>query len=417
MLQLFKDKNYLRLCLAAFFMSACLQLIGVVLPFAVKAMNGSDTDVGLCFMSQMAAYVVFCILAVLIIDKLSPKKVLLIAAAAEIFVALGFLAAVWFGNNHAGFFGPIASLIFLMAMTGIITAFFWPMMMGWISTGHEGPELTKRFGFYNVSWGLANTLLPVVGGYLMEVNYLLPLALAAVMAVLCLISVFPTKHTPHIPPMHQNTSDPAAAHEVPRQNRPFVWITRAALFATLICIGIFRSQLGILYKFQLGFAESAYGWSVSLMCLFNIAIFYMMGKSHYWHYKKALYVAAQVSIIGCMAMMIICKTLPLQLLASGMAGVWYGYVYSSHQYYGVSGSKKRSNLMAVHETIIGAGFATGSLFGGILSDTWGRYSPYWFGITVIAAGGLVQIILWFIAKTRQPISVKMNNELIRIKTK
>ena len=397
MLKLFKDKNLMRLCLAAFFMSSCLQLISIVLPFAVKAMNGSDTDVGLCFMAQMGTYVIFCILAVVIIDKLSPKKVLLIAAGAEIIVALGFLAAVWYGKNNGIFFGPIARLIFLMAMVGIITAFFWPMMMGWVSTGHEGAELTKRFAFYNIAWGTANTLLPIVGGYLMEVNYLWPLALASVMAVLCLISVFPTRHTPQIPAMHENITDPAG-RQIPRDHRPFGWITRVALFATLICIGVFRSQLGILYKFQLGFAESAYGWSVSLMCLFNIAVFYMMGKSHYWHYKKGLYAAAQVSIIGCMAMMIICKSLPLQLLASGMAGVWYGYVYSSHQYYGVSGGTKRSGLMAIHETIIGAGFATGSLFGGILSDAFGRYSPYWFGCSVIVAGCLVQIVLWFIAR-------------------
>jgi MFS family permease len=404
MLLLFKDKNHLKLCLAAFLMSACLQLIGITLPFAVKAMNGSDTDVGLCFMSQMAAYVVFCILAILIIDKLNPKKVLLTAAGAQIFVALGFLATVKYGNSSAIFFSPVTRLIILMAMVGIITAFFWPMMMGWISTGHEGPELTKRLGFYNVSWGLANTTLPIVGGYLMEVKYIWPLALAAVMAVLCLISIFPTRYIGHSSVKHQN--DTAAVHQIPRQNRPFVWITRAALFATLICIGIFRSQLGILYKFQLGFAESAYGWSVSLMCLFNIAIFYMMGKSHYWHYKKALYVAVQISILGCMAMMIICKTLPLQLLASGMAGVWYGYVYSSHQYYGVSGSTKRSSLMAIHETIIGAGFATGSLFGGILSDAFGRFSPYWFGCAVIVAFGLVQLVLWFIA--RRPVQFSSN---------
>ena len=137
-----------------------------------------------------------------------------------------------------------------------------------------------------------------------------------------------------------------------------------------------------------------------------MAVFYMMGKSHYWHYKKALYAAAQVSIIGCMAMMIICKSLPLQLLASGLAGVWYGYVYSSHQYYGVSGGTNRSGLMAIHEIIIGAGFATGSLFGGILSDAFGRYSPYWFGCAVIVAGGLVQIILWFIARRPVQISSK-----------
>jgi MFS family permease len=53
--------------------------------------------------------------------------------------------------------------------------------------------------------------------------------------------------------------------------------------------------------------------------------------------------------------------------------------------------------MAVHETIIGAGFAVGSLAGGILSDKFGRYSPYWFTIAVIIAGGFVQILLWFAA--------------------
>jgi MFS family permease len=397
MLKLFKDKNLMRLCLAAFFMSSCLQLINIVLPFAVKAINGSDTDVGLCFMAQMATYVVFCILAILIIDKLNPKKVLLTGAGAQIFVALGFFATVKYGNSSAMFFSPVTRLIILMSMVGIITAFFWPMMMGWISTGHEGPELTKRLGFYNVSWGLANTSLPIVGGYLMEVKYIWPLALAAVMAVFCLISLFPTRYLGHSHAKHQNDNN-TAVKQVPPQNKSFVWITRVALFTTLICIGVFRSQLGILYKFQLGFAESAYGWSVSLMCLFNIAVFYMMGKSHYWHYKKGLYAAAQVSILGCMAMMIMCKGLQLQLLASGLAGVWYGYVYSSHQYYGVSGGTRRSGLMAIHETIIGAGFATGSLFGGILSDAFGRYSPYWFGCSVIVAGGLVQIVLWFIAR-------------------
>jgi predicted MFS family arabinose efflux permease len=70
-------------------------------------------------------------------------------------------------------------------------------------------------------------------------------------------------------------------------------------------------------------------------------------------------------------------------------------VYGSHQYYGVSGGVKRSGLMAIHETIIGAGFAAGSLVGGMLSDAFGRHSPYWFACAVIVAAGLIQIILWF----------------------
>jgi MFS family permease len=410
MLQLFKDKNFLRLCLAAFFMSSCLQLGGIVLPFAVKAMDGSDTDIGLCFMGQMGTYVICCILAVIIIDKLKPRKVLRIAAGTGIIVSLCFLAAVWYGKNNGIFFGPIARLIFLMAMVGIITAFFWPTMMGWISTGFEGAELTKRFGFYNIAWVTANTIMPVIGGYLMEVSYLLPLALAVIMAILCFVSLYSTQCISQIPRKHHN-NDNIAVQQIPEKNKPFVWISRVALFATLVCIGIFRSQLGILYKFQLGFSESSYGWSVSLMCLFNMAVFYMMGKSHYWHYKKGLFAVTQASIIGCMVMMIICKSLSLQLLAAGLTGIWYGYIYSSHQYYGVSGGRNRSGLMAIHETIIGAGFATGSLFGGMLSDAFGRYSPYWFGCAVIIAAGLVQIVLWFIMKKYGQISSKANTSV------
>ena len=411
MRQLFKDKNFIRLCLATLFMSSCLQLVWVVMPFIVKSMGGSDTEVGLCFMGQMGVYVVFCILVSTIIDSFKPKKVLVLGAAAEVFVAFGLLATVWYGNKNGIFLPPVMRLVFLMSITGVITAFFWPVMMGWISTGHEGAALTKRFGFYNVTWGMANMLLPIIGGYLMEIDYLLPLALAALMAILCFLSASLTKCISENPKPQENNA-PGTIDEKPRrQTTQFLWMSRIALFTTFICVGIFRSQLGILYKFKLGFAESAYGWSVSLMCLFNVVVFWLMGKSHYWHYKKTLFALAQASIIICMAMIILCTNLLLQLLASGMAGICYSVVYSSHQYYGVSGGKKRSGLMAVHETLIGAGFAAGSLIGGILSDSFGRYLPYWFASAVIIAGGLLQILVWFVLSKSNQISSKADTSV------
>jgi MFS family permease len=364
------------------------------MPFIVKAMGGSDTEVGLCFMGQMGVYVVFCILVSTVIDRFKPKKVLLLSAAAEIIIVSGMLAVVWYGSNSGIILPPIMRLVTLMSMTGIITAFFWPVMMGWISTGHEGAELTKRFGFYNTTWSSANMVLPIIGGYLMEIDYLLPIAAAVIMAILCFVTAGATRCISENHKSQENNSDSTIKEEIRQENRQFLWMSRVALFATFVCVGVFRSQLGILYKFQLGFSESAYGWSVSLMCLFNVVVFVMMGKSHYWHYKKGLFAATQASIIICMVMIILFNNLLLQLLASGLSGICYGYVYSSHQYYGVSGGRKRSGLMAVHETIIGAGFAAGSLIGGILSDAFGRRSPYWFTIAVIIAAGFVQILLW-----------------------
>ena len=410
MRQFFKDKNFLRLCLAAFLMSSCLQLGGIVLPFVVKAMGGSDTDIGLCFMGQMGAYVICCILAVPIIDRLKPRKVLLITAGAGIIIALGFFTVVWYGNTGGIFISPVMRLVFLMSMVGIITAFFWPTMMGWISTGYEGADLTKRFGFYNVAWASANTVFPVIGGYLMEINYLLPLAVSAVIASLCFISLYSTKCISQSPKSHQGGGD-AVCRQIPQQNRQFVWMLRVALFTTLVYVGIFRSQLGILYKFELKLSESIYGWATALMCLSNVVVFWLMGKSRWWHYKKTLFVFIQASAIFSMLIVLSFGNVAFQLFAAGLSGVCYGFIYGSHQYYGVSGGKKRSALMAVHETIIGAGFASGSLIGGILSDSFGRYSPYWFACAVIIAGGLIQILVWFtVGRAAQPQPIKENEK-------
>ncbi|MCE5341463.1 MAG: MFS transporter [Planctomycetaceae bacterium] len=393
MRQLFKDKNFLCLCLAAFFMSSCQQLIWVAMPFIVKSLHGSDTDVGLCFMAQMAVYVFFCIWAGVIAHRLRPKKVLIIGSIGQIFVTSGIFAVVWFSCKL--FVGPVTQLVFLMSMIGIITAFYWPVIMGWISKGHEGAELTKRFGLYNVTWGMANMLLPIVGGYLMEVNYLMPIAGAFVMMFGGLASVyFLTKPSPRGKNRISKTGD-VIIEQLNPLNMQFVWVSRVALLTMYTCVGIYRSQLGILYKYELGFGESIYGWSVSMMCLLNVVVFFLMGRSHWWHYKKGFYAVSQLLIVISLLMIIFSRNVFIQLLASGLAGITYAAIYSSHQYYGVAGGRNRSGKMAIHETIIGAGYAGGSILGGIISDHFGRHWPYVFGCIIVAAAGIIQIAVWF----------------------
>src|SRR4030042_6107299 len=117
MRQLFKDKNFILLCLATLCMSSCLQLIWVVMPFIVKSIGGSDTEAGLCFMGQMGTYVFFCILVGTIAEKFKPKKVLLFCAAGEVFVVLGLLATVWYGTRSGIFLSPVMRLGFLVLLT------------------------------------------------------------------------------------------------------------------------------------------------------------------------------------------------------------------------------------------------------------------------------------------------------------
>lgn len=363
------------------------------MPFVVKSLNGSDTDVGLCFMAQMGVYVCFCVYAGVVADRLRPRKVLIISSIGQVLVTIGIFAAIWFRTKLV--VSPIYQLVFLMSLIGIITAFYWPVMMGWLSRGHEGAELTRRFGFYNVSWGSANMLLPIAGGYLMEINYLVPIASAAMFMVFGLIAVYDMPSPVRQPKADINQTSENLIEQLNPLNRQFVWISRVALLCVYICVGMFRSQLGILYKYELGFGESIFGWSVAVMCLLNVTIFFIMGKSHFWHYKKGWYISSQFLMVVSMAIVIFSRNLFIQLFAVAIAGYAYAVVYSSHQYYCIAGGRRRAGRMAIHETIIGAGYATGSIVGGLISDHFGRFWPYIFGSALILAGGVIQYIVWF----------------------
>ena len=96
-----------------------------------------------------------------------------------------------------------------------------------------------------------------------------------------------------------------------------------------------------------------------------------------------------------MLIILLSKSLAMQFCAASLGGICYGFAYSSHQYYGVSGGTKRSGLMAVHESVLGAGISAGALFSGMLSDAFGRYSPYKYACAIVAAAAVVQAVLWF----------------------
>jgi predicted MFS family arabinose efflux permease len=125
-----------------------------------------------------------------------------------------------------------------------------------------------------------------------------------------------------------------------------------------------------------------------------------MGKSYWWHYKKIPFVVGATAILISMLIILLSKTVALQFLAAAITGICYGFAYSSHQYYGVSGGKKRLGLMAIHEIILGIGVATGALCGGILSDNFGRYMPYKCASMLILAAAITQIILWLSLRKR-----------------
>jgi len=174
----------------------------------------------------------------------------------------------------------------------------------------------------------------------------------------------------------------------------FRWMARIALFSACVCMGLARTHLAILFKFELPFTESDYGAAALVMSICMFAVFMLAGQSHAWHYKVWLFISCQILIVVSMLLILFTSSLALLTFAVALVGVGASFMYASHIYYGVSGGTRRAGRMAIHEIILSLGFAAGGIFGGILSDTYGRYSPYWFGFIVVVIGLIIQGIIW-----------------------
>ena len=50
--------------------------------------------------------------------------------------------------------------------------------------------------------------------------------------------------------------------------------------------------------------------------------------------------------------------------------------------------------MAVHEIVMGIGYAAGSIAGGYLAEYYSRYWPYWFGFAAVMIALAVQAFIF-----------------------
>jgi predicted MFS family arabinose efflux permease len=132
---------------------------------------------------------------------------------------------------------------------------------------------------------------------------------------------------------------------------------------------------------------------VTIFGIFNFATLTAAGRCSFWHFKSSFLLVAQVLLSMSLVLIVYGRSLPVFVLSFIIMGCCLGFAYSSHQYYGACGSKKRSIQMAIHETTICLGIVVGSGAGGYLAKNVGLYSPYWFTLILLAVGLLAQLIL------------------------
>ncbi|MGE5294606.1 MAG: MFS transporter [Solirubrobacterales bacterium] len=387
---------------AAFMMAICLSMAWAAMPFVLTSIGGTNAHVGYAPAINNLAYMIALLVTGSWLTHLRVKRTTLCAGVVALCATATMGLVVVWAQHHPGPNNPLWIWILIAAggVGGATMALYWPFLMSWVSSDYEGVRLNRRLGWYNGAWSSGGTLGPVVGGWLFEVNPILPLIGAAAAVVLAQILLsFGRDGSAH---KTSAAAQPAIANEAPCDRRLLAdcrWISRIALFSACASYAVIRSQFALVFRDH-GYTESQFGLYLTIYALCNFLALVIAGGWARWHYRPSLLVVGQVILLATLLMTIYGRALSVLFASSILLGVAYGFAYCSHLYYGASGSRKRSGRMAIHETVISLGLTIGSAAGGYLCDHAGLYAPYWFAIGVIALGMVGQVVIHIGVRSR-----------------
>lgn len=396
-------------------MSFALGMLGTSVPFVISAMGGSDKHVGLCSGLAFLSYVTTCLAWGPFVDRFNSKDISKIGGAGMAFSTFAMVMLVGSGVDSLG---PVSNvwlfLIFAMS-NGFFMSSWWPPIMGWISTGHESHSLGKRLGGYNICWTMGLTLSPVFAGLILEHSHFATLLTLSCFALTAFISVLTAPK-----PLKQVELNDKQPQDNGFVNHPrlkaFRRMARIALISVFICVSISKTQLALLFKYNLGFTESQFGMATTARYFLTAFTFFILGRTQRWHYNRKIFFSAHLLAITSMVIIIFgshnSSGLWLFCAALFFLGVAKPILFQSHQYYAVSGSNKRSRQMAIHEVLLGTGFGIGSIGGGYIAELFGRsYAPYIFAVSIVVSAIAIEAITWHVTKKDQPQSQPTDSQL------
>lgn len=366
--------------------SMCGGMISLVCPFEVHRLGGSAAAMGAVGAILTATYVIGCLVFGPYADRMNPRDLVRWG------LCLQAVAVLWMA------FAQTLPVFFVAAgLYGVLTTLFWPPVMGWISTGYEGPSLNRRLSLFNLSWCAGMVVGPLAGGLMYEVHHALPFFAATLLVVLAMAVVMRVRSRgSNEHPGGGGTPHPADDFDAERVAlfRP---LARVAHLLAYVAMGIFRYQLPSL-AVHLGIRTGPVGVALMSLSIAMALTFYRLGRTHRWHYRMVPFFSAQIVLTGSVLSLLLVRTWWHMALCLIVGGVCVGVTYSSNLFYGVSGGRDRAKLMAIHELLLSCGFIVGALGGGWVTAHVAVRAAYPICAALLAAGMAVQWVLLFRAK-------------------
>lgn len=366
---------------SAFLVALGSGLIGLGVVFYMRDIfNAPASEIGTLFALWSLCYISGCIFIRPLFDRVLPRYTLIIATSCM----FAFTLPIHFVKSTVWIY-------VLLACYGFSTSLFWPPLMAWVSEKVEGVELGRAISKFNLFWSTGLIISPFLAGWLSERATELPLYSGS---SLFLLTSFMIAGAILVLPGMGKDKEVEVSARIQNGGRGKDTLVRypawVGVYTTYVVFGVLLVVFPVSARDDLSMSKSIIGLVLLSRALFMTIGFVILGRTAFWHFKILPMVLGQVCLaVSLVFMVYICSPLLLGVIL-GVMGLMMALSYSSSLFHGVSGSTNRAKRTAIQEILISAGFISGSFVGGILYERYSMATVYWFCLSLVLVGVIIQ---------------------------
>jgi len=297
-------------------------------------------------------------------DRIDRKSVIISGCLVfvAVYAVLPFVPSKW----------PILALYALGAFS---MSMFWPTLQSWLSQGLDKKGLVNSLMYFNIFWSLGITLGFLAAGFLFAFAFWAPFVFGI---ILMAANIWFLRHQPVVSEYSEGAARAAflrTEKERPPEAPKFLYIAWTANFMSWYIIGTARNIFPKLAA-EIGFESGFIGFLIFLMMFAQTAAFFVLGKTHAWHYRFWPVLLCQAVSMAGLFMIFSFSTAPALMAAMVMLGVSSGMTYFSSIFYSLFGFLDKGRRSGIHEAFVGIGAFLGPLTGGLAAHFVGLRAPY-----------------------------------------
>jgi MFS family permease len=351
----------------------------VAVPIFAESLKASPLIVGVIGSAGGIVYSFLPFVAGILCDRMR-RKIFVVAALA----LYGCSCVIYSFAEDA----PMLVLAKVIEWSSV--AIFWPAVEALLADSSESrlEETLKRF---NLSWGSAMVIGPLVGGFLITVWYIkAPFIFSMFSSILFgALSVITLKETA------RKRGTAISADAKPKKGREGSYLLASGLASIFLFCSIdgiiltlfpaYASQLGI-SAFDIGLIVFAFGAA-------RVAAFSQSNKAESKMGKTGMFLLSSL-IFGAASLLIaFSTTLPLFMLCCVLFGVGSALAYAASITLILGrGEASRGRAAGTFESLIGFGYFAGPLIGGVVAEHL-ITAPYLFGFFLSIGVFFAQLFL------------------------